>query len=438
VRHTPVTAIPCWALGTDVTVMPMTARATSETQSLPDSTAAGIAPDAAVQEQQPVGTPRRFRRVLCLDDFETAARRHLPRPIFGYIAGAAETNRSLRDNRLAFDELGFVPRVLIDVSKRSQQASLFGRNYAAPFGIAPMGISALSAYRADIAMARAAAVANIPMIMSGSSLIRLEDVAKEVRTTWFQAYLPGDVPRITALIERVARAGFDILVVGNRENNIRAGFSTPLRPTVRLAWDGISHPRWLFGTFLRTLLRQGMPHFENNDATRGPPIMSPSVVRDYSDRGHLNWQHFELIRRLWKGRLIIKGILDVHDARIARDAGAEGIIVSNHGGRQLDGAVSPLRVLPDIVAACPEIPIMMDSGVRRGTDVFKALALGASFVFVGRPFGFAAAIGGEAGVGHAIQLLSAEVDRNMALLGISSLAELTPHRLVRLGCDRRE
>lgn len=425
--------------------MPMTARATSETQSPPDSTAAGVAPRAAVREQQPVGTPRRLRRVLCLDDFETVARRHLPRPVFGYIAGAAETNRSLHDNRLAFDELGFVPRVLIDVSKRSQQTSLFGRNYAAPFGIAPMGISALSAYRADIAMARAAAVANIPMIMSGSSLIRLEDVAKEGATTWFQAYLPGDVPRITALIERVARAGFDTLVItvdsqvaGNRENNIRAGFSTPLRPTVRLAWDGITHPCWLFGTFLRTLLRQGMPHFENNDATRGPPILSPSVVRDYSDRGNLNWQHFELIRHLWQRRLVIKGILDVRDARIARDAGAEGIIVSNHGGRQLDGAVSPLRVLPDIVAACPEIPIMMDSGVRRGTDVFKALALGASFVFVGRPFGFAAAIGGEAGVGHAIRLLSAEVNRNMALLGISSLAELTPQRLVRLSGNRRE
>jgi L-lactate dehydrogenase (cytochrome) len=308
-----------------------------------------------------------------------------------------------------------------------------------------MGISALSGYRADIAMARAAAAANIPMVMSGSSLIRLEDVAKEGSTTWFQAYLPGDVSRITALVERVGRAGFDILVItvdsqvaGNRENNIRAGFSTPLRPTFRLAWDGISHPRWLFGTFLRTLLRHGMPHFENNDATRGPPILSPSVLRDYSDRGHLNWQHFELIRRFWKGRLVIKGILDVRDARIARDAGAEGIVVSNHGGRQLDGAVSPLRVLPDIVAACPEIPIMMDGGVRRGTDIFKALALGASFVFVGRPFGFAAAIGAEAGVRYAIRLLSDEVDRNMALLGISGLAELTPQRLVRLGGDRRE
>jgi L-lactate dehydrogenase (cytochrome) len=405
----------------------------------PDATANYAAPATAAQRPQRTATAPRFRHVLCLDDFEPAARKHLPRPVFGYIAGAAETQRSLRDNRLAFDDFAFVPRVLIDVSKRSQQTSLFGRTYASPFGIAPLGISALSAYRGDIALARAALSAHIPMIMSGSSLIPMEDVAKEAKPTWFQAYLPGDVPRITELIERVARAGFETLVVtvdsqvaGNHESTIRAGFSTPLRPTARLAWDGITRPRWLFNTFFRTLLRHGMPHFENNYATRGAPIISPSILRDYSDRGHLNWEHFEMMRRIWKGRLIIKGILDAGDARIARNAGAEGIIVSNHGGRQLDGAVSPLRVLPDIVAACPDIPIMMDGGVRRGTDVLKALALGAKFVFVGRPFGFAAAIGGEEGVSYAIRLLSDEVHRDMALLGITSLGEVTAGRIVRL------
>ena len=383
--------------------------------------------------------PKRIVENLCLEDFERAARRFLPRPIFEYIAGGAETNQSLQDNRLAFDEFGFVPRVLTDVSKRSQQTSLLGRTYAAPFGIAPMGISALFAYRGDLVLAKAATASNVPMIMSGSSLIPLEQVATEGPAEWFQAYLPGDVPRITALIERVARARFEILVItvdcqvaGNRENNIRAGFSTPLRPSARLAWDGVTHPRWLFGTFLRTLLRHGMPHFENNDATRGPPIVSPNILRDYSDRGHLNWQHLELVRRLWKGRLVIKGVLDAQDARIARETGAEGVIVSNHGGRQLDGAISALRALPSIVAACPDIPVMMDGGVRRGTDILKALALGARFVFVGRPFGYAAAIGGQEGVMHAIRLLSGEVQRDMALLGITTLAELGSHHLLRL------
>jgi L-lactate dehydrogenase (cytochrome) len=417
----------------------MTASTTTETSTRGDSPTASAVPATAARPRQIAVTPRRLRRVLCLDDLETAARKHLPRPIFGYIAGAAENNDSLNDNRAAFGEFGFAPRMLVDVSKRSQQTDLFGHAYAAPFGIAPMGIIALPAYRGDIVLARAAAAANIPLIVSGSSLIRLEDIKRETGSAWFQVYVPGDAPRITALVERVARANFEILVVtvdsqvaGNRENNIRAGFSTPLRPTARLAWDGLTHPRWLFGTFLRTLVRHGMPHFENNEATQGPPIMSPNVLRDFSDRGNLNWQHFELIRRMWKGPLVIKGILDAADARIAREAGADGIIVSNHGGRQLDGAVSALRVLPGIVAACPDIPVMLDGGVRRGTDVFKAMALGAKFVFVGRPFGYAAAIGGEQGVSHAIRLLFDEVDRDMALLGITSLAELTPQRLLRL------
>ena len=381
---------------------------------------------------------RRLQRILCLDDFESPARRHLPRPVFGYVSAAAETSASLSDNRRAFAEIGFVPRVLIDISRGSQETTLFDRVYASPFGIAPLGISALYAYRGDLVLARAAAAAGIPMIMSGSSLIRLEDVAAECRDTWFQAYLPGDAGEITALVERVARAGFATLVVTvdsqvapNRENYLRAGFSAPLRPTLRLAWDGITRPRWLFGTFLRTIFRHGMPHFENNFATRGAPILSPSVIREWSERGQLDWTHFALIRRLWSGTLIVKGILDPDDARIARDAGADGIIVSNHGGRQLDGAVSPLRMLPAVVAACPDIPVMIDGGVRRGTDVLKAMALGAKLVFVGRPFGYAAAIGGAAGVSRAVSLLSAEIQRDMAMLGISRLSELSPQRLLR-------
>jgi L-lactate dehydrogenase (cytochrome) len=383
--------------------------------------------------------PRHLRRVLSLDDFETAARRHLPRPIFGYVSGAAETNASLHDNRAVFSELGFVPRILTDVSKRSQATTLFGHSYAAPFGVAPMGISALVAYRGDLVLARAAAQANIPMVMSGSSLIRLEDVAKAAPGSWFQAYLPGEPPRIAALVERVARAGYgtlvltvDTAVLANRENNIRSGFSTPLRPNLRLAWNGITHPRWSLGTFGRTLLRYGMPHFENSYAERGAPIVARNVTRDFGMRDHLNWEHLAQIRRQWKGRLIVKGIMHQEDARIARESGVDGIIVSNHGGRQLDGTVSPLRVLPKIVAEAGDIPVMMDSGIRRGSDVLKALALGARFVFVGRPFLYAAAVGGEAGVLHAIDILSTEINRNMGLLGINTLNEMRPELLVRL------
>jgi L-lactate dehydrogenase (cytochrome) len=387
--------------------------------------------------------PRRLRRVLSLDDLEPAARRHLPRPIFGYVSGAAETNQSLHDNRAAFRELGFRPRVLTDVSRRSQQTTLFGRSYAAPFGLAPMGISALVAYRGDLVLARAAARANIPMVMSGSSLIRLEEVAGVVPGSWFQAYLPGEPPRIAALVERVARAGFETLVLTvdtavlpNRENNVRNGFSTPLRPSLRLAWDGITHPRWSIGTFARTLLRHGMPHFENSYAERGAPIIAQNITRDFGMRDHLNWEHLAQIRRQWNGRLVVKGIMRGEDARIARDHGVDGIIVSNHGGRQLDGTVSPLRALPEIVATAGDMPVMMDSGIRRGSDVLKALAFGARFVFVGRPFLYAAAIGGEVGVLHAIDLLSTEINRNMGLLGINTLAEMRPELLFRLRDER--
>jgi L-lactate dehydrogenase (cytochrome) len=167
-----------------------------------------------------------------------------------------------------------------------------------------------------------------------------------------------------------------------------------------------------------------MPHFENNHARRGAPILSANVLRDFSDRGHLGWHHIRKVRTMWPGKLVIKGILDVRDARASVEAGADGIIVSNHGGRQLDGTVSPLRVLPGIVQACPEVPIMIDSGFRRGTDVLKALALGAKFVFVGRPFNYAAAVAGEAGVRKAISLLREEVSRDMAMLGATSVTEI--------------
>ncbi|AOS80731.1 MULTISPECIES: alpha-hydroxy acid oxidase [Hydrogenophaga] len=381
--------------------------------------------------------PRWLQRVLCLDDFETEARRHLPRPVFGYVAGAAETNQSFRANRASFQAWEMVPRVLVDITPRDLGVDLFGRRWATPFGVAPMGLAALSAYRGDLVIAQAARRENIPFVLSGSSLIRLEEVIAVNPDAWFQAYLPGDDDGILALLDRVKAAGFRTLVItldtpaaANRESNLRAGFTIPVRPGPRLAWQGITHPRWLFGTFLRTLVQHGMPHFENSYATRGAPILSPNVERNLSDRGHLNWRHLQMIRRVWGGEIVVKGVLDPRDARRAADEGINGVIVSNHGGRQLDGAAAPLAVLPRIVEACPDIPVMLDSGVRRGSDVLKALALGARFVFVGRPFAFAAAVAGEAGALRAIDLLRSEVSRNMALMGVLRPDELDPSHLI--------
>ncbi len=388
-----------------------------------------LAPSFAQTAARLQTRPRVLRRMLALDDFETTARRYLPRPIYGYITGGAETNASRRANREVWDELAFVPRMLVDTSARTQKTTLFGRTYDAPFGIAPMGGTAMAAYQGDLVLARGAAAANVPMILSGASLTPLERVREEGATAWFQAYLPGEDRPITELVERVARAQYetlvltvDVQVAANRENNVRSGFDTPLRPTLRLAWDSILRPRWLLGMLLRTLLLQGMPHFEN----MGPrvPLISRTGERERGRRDRLSWKHLELMRRLFKGRLVVKGILDRNDARLARECGADGVIVSNHGGRQLDGALAPLRALPGIATEARGMTVMMDSGVRRGTDVLKALALGAQFVFVGRPFICAAAIAGVPGVLHGIKLLREEIDRDMALIGITTLAEM--------------
>ncbi|MES2978959.1 MAG: alpha-hydroxy acid oxidase [Pseudomonadota bacterium] len=382
-------------------------------------------------------TPRSLRNVLSLNDFEAQARRKLPRPIYGYIAGAAENEMSLRANASAFEHLAFTTRVLRDVSKRSQSVQLFGARYSSPFGVAPMGIAGMTAHLGDLKLARAAARANIASVMSGFSLIPLERVAEAAPGTWFQAYLPGDTERIADLVARVARAGFttlvltvDIPVSANRENNVRTGFSTPLRPSLRLAWDTLLRPGWTMQTFMRTVVQQGMPHFENTFAYRGEPILSPNVLRDLSARDQLNWSHFRQIRKQWKGHLVIKGILSTADAIRAKDNGADGIILSNHGGRQLDGSTSPMRILAPVIDAVGDFPVMVDGGFRRGSDVLKALSIGARMVFIGRPFNYALAVAGEQGVAHAISLMREEIDRNMAMLGVNELAELSRDMLV--------
>ncbi|NTF08922.1 alpha-hydroxy-acid oxidizing protein [Agrobacterium rubi] len=378
--------------------------------------------------------------MLALDDFEHAARLHLPRPIFGYVSGACETGASFKDNRSAFSDIAFVPRALMNVGNRSQAVTLFGRSLKHPFGVSPMGLSALAAYDGDVVLSRAANEAGTFAILSATSLTPLERVASEGGSRWFQSYLPGEIDRIDAMVDRVAAAGFetfvltvDVPLAGNRENNIRNGFDTPLRPSARLAWQGITHPAWLIGTAMRTLKHRGMPHFENMDAFRGPPILSRNLTRAIGKRDQLAWEHVARIRERWKGNLVLKGILSVDDAVLAHQHGVDGIIVSNHGGRQLDGAISPIRVLPEIAARIRgDMVIMLDSGIRRGSDVLKALACGADFVFVGRPFLFAASTFGHAGVTHAVQLLSEEIDRNMALLGVSRLDDLNAQFLRRI------
>ncbi|CAN7767702.1 alpha-hydroxy acid oxidase [Variovorax sp. LjRoot84] len=384
--------------------------------------------------------PASLRPILSLGDLEPAARSRLPRPVFGYLSGGVEDNVSLDANLAAFRRWMFRTNVLVNVSDRQQRTRLMGMEYQAPFGIAPMGLCALFAFNGDVVMAEAAEAAGIPYVLSGASLTRMEEVAQAAPTCgWFQAYIPGDPAHIEGLLERVKAAGFKTLVVtvdtatlANRENNVRVGFSTPLRPSVRLAWDGLTRPRWLLGTLAKTLLHRGMPHFENASAQRGVPIISSGVVRQFGLRDHLSWEHLALIRRSWPGKLVVKGLSAADDVRRAEQAGADGVILSNHGGRQLDGTMPPLLALPEAARAKGGMALMLDSGVRRGTDVLKALALGADHVFVGRPMAYAAALAGRAGVAHAITLLRDEVHRDMALLGVNRLNDLGPARLVQV------
>lgn len=384
--------------------------------------------------------PRRLRTVHNLDDLETSARRHLPLPVFGYVAGAAETGTSHRWNRSDFSSVGFMPRSLRGHTARDQSVTIFGRRLERPFAIAPMGLSALAAYDGDIALAKAARDRGTIAILSATSLTSLERVAEEAGSQWFQAYFPGDDDRVIAMTDRIAKAGFETLVVtvdvamnGNRETDRRNGFATPLQPTPRLAWQGVTRPAWLWGTAFRTLRTQGMPHFENLDVAQGPPILARNLARSFADRERLTWSHVRMARDRWKGNFVLKGILSPEDTAMAREIGCDGVIVSNHGGRQLDGALSPLQALPGVLAEAGTMTVMLDSGVRRGSDVLKAIGLGAAFCFVGRPMLFAASVAGAAGVRYAIDLLSAEIDRNMALLGIRQLNEMTrdllaPHR----------
>ena len=410
----------------------------------PDHTAQGTPADAPRPVELGTGgtqfrarrPPRRHADLLALDDFERHAKRRVPGMIHQYIAGAVETGAAKRRAAEAYGDYRIMPQMFRDVAGRDQTVDLFGTTWSAPFGIAPLGGAAFVAYRADIEMARAAKAANIPMILSASSLIRLEDVRAANENLWFQAYLAGDQARIDRMVDRVADAGFRTLVVtgdtpvmGNREHNIRSGFNMPIKVTPGVALQCALAPRWLLGVVLRTMARHGNPHFENMDAERGPPMLS-SRQRNTAARDQLSWRHVEAIRRRWKGNLVVKGIISPEDARRARDIGADGVILSNHGGRQLDCTVAPLDSLPQIAAEKGRMKVMIDSGIRRGTDVIKAISLGADFVFLGRPFLYATVIGGAATVGHAIDLLSSEINRDMALMGVRRLAELGPEYLV--------
>jgi (S)-mandelate dehydrogenase len=369
-----------------------------------------------------------------IEDLRRMAKRRLPRVAYDFLDEGSEENATLRTNREVFERIRLQPRTLVDVSARSQQVNIFGKTYRSPIGVAPTGAAGLYGFAADIALARAARDAGVPFVLSTASFEPLEKVAREAAggSLWFQLYMSKDRESARNLVLRALDAGYealivttDVPVIGNRECNLRNGFTIPFRLSLGNMLDGALHPNWLLGVFLRTLLDSGVPRFRNTDISVDGKIVAKPLLEFRARREALDWDDLRWLRELWPHKLFVKGILRVDDAVRAAECGADGIFISNHGGRQLDGAISPIEVLPEIRAAVGrKLMLMVDGGIRRGSDVVKALALGADMTFVGRAMLYGIAAGGEAGALHALKLLSSEVDRVLALIGCRSIDEL--------------
>lgn len=368
-----------------------------------------------------------------VEDFRRLARRRLPRRVFDYLDGGAEDERGLDRNRDAFSRIAFVPRRLVDVSTRTLDTTLFGKPLAAPFVIAPTGLNGLIWPDGDIALARAAARAGVPFAMSTASNVTLERLAGEAGgELWFQLYVMHRA-LADSLAERAARAGYRTLVVtvdvplnGKRERDLRNGFALPLRYTPRVLLDGLLHPRWSCAL----LANGGVPTLANVGADDGASVEVKAALLKRQMDASFNWQDLRRLRDRWPHRLLVKGILAADDARACLELGADGVILSNHGARQLDDAIAPIDVLAATRRACDagdaRGTLLMDSGIRRGADVVKALALGADAVLLGRATLYGLAVAGEAGASRVIAILKDEIDRTLAMLGCRSVAELSP------------
>lgn len=372
-------------------------------------------------------------------DLRDIALKRVPKGLFEFMDRGTEDEVSLRNNREVFDRIRFRTRTFRDVSQRNQDTTIFGVKHKMPLVIAPTGTAGLMWYEGEIALARAARAAGIPFTLATGSMTAMERVADEAGgELWFQLYMWPDRSLSHELVNRAKAAGYKALIVtvdgvsaGNREYNIRNGFTIPFTFSARNVIDMMRHPRWLFGTMLRYLATTGMPMYANYPAAAKAKMTKGPMGRSSLRTDSIRWDDFDELRRIWPHKLIVKGVLDAEDAATAVDHGADGIDVSNHGGRNLDGIASPIEVLPEIADAVgSRATIFMDSGIRRGTDVVKALALGADAVMVGRSTLYGIAAGGEAGASRALEIYRDEIHRVLALLGVNGVAELGPQYLL--------
>jgi isopentenyl diphosphate isomerase/L-lactate dehydrogenase-like FMN-dependent dehydrogenase len=369
------------------------------------------------------------RQAVNLEELRERARKRMPRIVFDYLDGAAEDEVTLRANRAAFEEIAFRARDLEPVHARSLKTTVLGHDVDFPVLIAPTGSSQVARSVAETAGARAAAAEGTILTVSTVASDSVEDVARAAPgRVWFQLYMPRDRGLATELVKRAEAAGagalmltIDTAVLGRRERDHRNRATVP--PTIRpgLMLDAARHPAWLLDFARRRKFIQG------NWTNLIPGVETPTFdqLNEQFPNAELSWEHVEWLRGVWKRPLLLKGVLSAETTRRAIEHGCDGVLVSNHGGRQLDGMPATIRMLPEVVdAAEGRLEVLLDGGVRRGTDVVKALALGAEAVLVGRPWLFSLAAGGEEGVRTMLRQLRAEIDNALALLGCPDVRQL--------------
>ncbi len=367
-----------------------------------------------------------------IDDLRAIARRRLPRFVFDYVDGGAEDERTLGGNRAAFERLRFRPRTLVDVSTRDLGATILGRQAAMPAIVGPTGLNGLSWRDGDLELARATTAAGLPFAVSTVSMSFLEDIAREAPgRLWLQAYVFRERAITEAIVRRAADAGYEALIItsdfpvaGKRERDFRSGLLPKQQFGLATKLDILRHPRWLATVATRkprfVNVERELPAGRNVNEFVGHGMFDPT----------LHWDDLKHYRDAWRGKLYLKGVLRADDAERALAVGVDGVILSNHGGRQLDGAISGLEALPEVVRAIGgRASIIVDGGVRRGSDLAKAVALGAEAVILGRAPVYGLGAGGGAGVTRALDILRDELDRTLALTGCRSLADLGPDLL---------
>ncbi len=373
---------------------------------------------------------RTVSQAYAIEDLRQSAKRRLPRAVFDFFDGGAEDELTLQDNVAAYKRHRLMPRVLTDVSSVDTSAVILGQRVALPMAIAPTGAAGFGWRGADIAIARAAVAAGIPYTLSSTATASIEQIANAAPgRLWFQAYILRNKPFLEALIQRALAADYEALVItvdlpvgGKRERDFRNDFSVPFKFTAKNIIDFLQHPGWL-----ASIMRHGMPVMENlvgldAQATSSTAIAS-SVGRNYD--ASFNWDALQKIRDNWPRKLIVKGVLSPSDALRVANMGCDAVVVSNHGGRQLDGAVATFDALPQVVNAVRgQIPVLLDGGIRRGADIFKALACGAQGVMLGRATLYGASAAGQPGASRAIAILKDELVRTMQLCGACRTDEI--------------